>query len=210
MQFGLGQSVLDRLCGYGDCVNAPAPVGSQFRSDASVMVKELRQSYRAHPDILHIYNTLFYQDRLVCRAPRSITHSLLECKWRGLPNPNVPLLFRHTSGQEDREEDSPSWFNQAEINAVMDILKSLCQAEWGYNKTWSNKDVGIITPYNKQSVKLKQALHKISTDSKYLLEGIDVGPTEIFQGQEKRIVIISTVRSQARFLRCCCCCCSCC
>lgn len=50
-------------------------------------------------------------------------------------------------------------------------------------------DIGIISPYHKQCQRLRFMC---------LGEGVDIeiGTTELFQGREKRIIIISTVRSR--------------
>lgn len=43
-------------------------------------------------------------------------------------------------------------------------------------------------------------MHKIRNQLKNNLEGVEVGTTETFQGREKRVIIISTVRAQASLL----------
>lgn len=58
----------------------------------------------------------------------------------------------------------------------------------------TGKDIGIITPYRRQVQKLQQMC------SKRGYKDITVGSVEQFQGQEKLIIIISTVRSQSNLL----------
>jgi helicase MOV-10 len=56
------------------------------------------------------------------------------------------------------------------------------------------KDIGILAPYIRQVYKLKAKLkHKT-------WENIEVGTTETFQGREKRVIIVSTVRSNRNLL----------
>jgi len=56
------------------------------------------------------------------------------------------------------------------------------------------KDIGIIAPYIRQVYKLKAKLK----DKGW--EDIEVGTTETYQGREKRVILISTVRSQRNLL----------
>jgi len=59
------------------------------------------------------------------------------------------------------------------------------------------KSIGIITPYRKQADKIKKRLHHQSLQQNdNRLKQIDVGTVEIFQGQERKIIIVSTVRSR--------------
>lgn len=182
MRFGLSQSLLDQLC-----------QGSEHKSEGTENIQHLVQSYRAHPDILSLYSKVFYNDELVHRAPRDVTEQLLD--WPDLPNPTCPLLFRHVRGREEREEDSPSWYNQKELNMILTTLRSLFRSA-GYKRTWDNSDIGIITPYNKQKSKIQQMFY-----NKPEFDKITVGTTEVFQGKEKKIIIISTVRSREEFLQ---------
>lgn len=52
-------------------------------------------------------------------------------------------------------------------------------------------DIGIISPYRKQIEKIKNQLRKIN------LENIKVGSVEEFQGDERKVIIISSVRSNS-------------
>jgi helicase MOV-10 len=52
------------------------------------------------------------------------------------------------------------------------------------------KDVGRVTPYRKQVQKLKKLFTARGIDS------VKVGSVEEFQGQERRVMIVSTVRSR--------------
>lgn len=54
-------------------------------------------------------------------------------------------------GKDERESNSPSFFNTIEITVVIDYLKKLLltQGKKGIAKI-SPKDIGIITPYRKQ------------------------------------------------------------
>lgn len=50
-------------------------------------------------------------------------------------------------------------------------------------------DIGIISPYRKQWEMIKETCNAMNWYD------IQIGSVEIFQGQEKRIIIVSTVRS---------------
>lgn len=54
----------------------------------------------------------------------------------------------------------------------------------------SQKDIGIITPFTEQRKKIMFALEDINYND------IEVGTVELFQGQEKEIIILSTVRNK--------------
>ena len=63
------------------------------------------------------------------------------------------------------------------------------------NKT-DPADIGVVTPYSKQAMKIRQLLER--TDKEY--KKIKVGSVDEFQGQERRVIIISTVRSSVEYI----------
>lgn len=52
------------------------------------------------------------------------------------------------------------------------------------------KDIGIITPFKQQQLDINHHLTAMK------LKGITVGTIETFQGQERNVIILSTVRSK--------------
>jgi len=57
------------------------------------------------------------------------------------------------------------------------------------------RDIGVITPYRRQVVKLRERLGAAGWRDEVM-----VGTTEEFQGQERMVILLSTVRSSHEFL----------
>lgn len=199
-QHGLGISLLERLFAR-DVYRVPhagaAPAATmmslvedcEFEPLAMAM---LTLNYRSHPEILRVPNARFYGHRLEACGSPSVTHALTG--WDQLPNPDVPFIFHAVRGENQREESSPSWFNADEavvcVQYVRELLRSGLVAE---------SDIGVIAPYRKQVAKIRAALKRCGIDA--LREGgLRVGSTEQFQGSERKVIVLSTVRSEASFL----------
>lgn len=82
-----------------------------------------------------------------------------------------------------------SSYNMEEVNAVMDFVNMLLDMD-----TITQSDIGIVSPYKLQCKIIKQQCEKSNWKQ------IVIGPAEVFQGQEKPIIIISTVRSRSNGL----------
>ncbi|KAG8925605.1 hypothetical protein FRC01_009928 [Tulasnella sp. 417] len=106
--------------------------------------------------------------------------------WHKMPNPKFPIEFRGVVGQDQRESESPSFFNADEVLEVKDIVEALLS---DHSMGWKGKDIGIIAPYGAQRSKIRAIL--VSSFHR----DIKVGSVEEFQGQERPIIIISTTRS---------------
>ena len=90
--------------------------------------------------------------------------------------------------QDMREEGSPSFFNPEEIFLVLEYMKQLI--DHGIDED----DIGVITPYKRQVQKLKRRLEDRGWGD------VTVGTTEEFQGQERKVIVVSTVRSNPEFV----------
>lgn len=84
-----------------------------------------------------------------------------------------------------------SLFNGTEIAEVVNYVKKLLypSSETSNMPLIRGTDIGVISPYKKQCRKIAQRFRELG------LSGISVGTTEIFQGKEKPVMIVSTVRS---------------
>ena len=67
------------------------------------------------------------------------------------------------------------------------------------------REIGVISPYRRQVEKVKSLMNRRFQNC---VEGVSenwnevtVGSTEEFQGQERRVIIITTVRSQPELLQ---------
>ncbi|WAR05019.1 MOV10-like protein [Mya arenaria] len=129
----------------------------QRRDDNTYNVRyitKLVRNYRSHDDIINIPRQLFYDKELMACGDE-ILNSMLG--WDGLPNKKFPIIFHSVFGNDEREEDSPSFFNRKQVQKVRQMIS---------RKKYNEKKGDIM-----------------------------VGSVEEFQGQEFKVIIISTVRS---------------
>merc|ERR1719150_1679174 len=156
-------------------------------------ITKLVRNFRSHPNLLTVPKQLFYNNELDACADPVVTESCLN--FEELPEAarrnKVPLIFHGVIGQDLKEESSPSFFNIEEIIIVRDYIKKLL--EMRQNKV-KPEEIGVIAPYRRQVQKLRQ---KLRADG---LGEVMVGSTEEFQGQERRVIIVSTVRSTPQYV----------
>nr|XP_046153547.1 putative helicase mov-10-B.1 [Oncorhynchus gorbuscha] len=197
LKYGMGVSLLERLMKDVSLYQKEEENGV-FNN---CYVTKLLRNYRSHPSILKVPNELFYEEELQVFANEMIRNSY--CNWEYLPQKNFPVVFHGVAGRDEREATSPSFFNVAEIEVLMDYLKKLLQGQGKRGlATISPKDIGIIAPYRKQVEKIRKALKTLEKDFKSTsIKDLKVGSVEEFQGQERRVILVSTVRSSAEYVQ---------
>jgi ATP-dependent RNA/DNA helicase IGHMBP2 len=151
----------------------------------------LQVQYRMHEDIMKFSSNYFYKDELV--AHESVRAELLR------PN-QPPIEFIDTAGAGYIEEQDPetlSRLNKEEAALLIRLAEKLIE-EIGL-EDWLAQSItmGIITPYHAQvdylhhlaeSSSLLEPLHKLVT----------INTVDAFQGQERDVIAISFVRSNAK------------
>ncbi|CAI5524033.1 unnamed protein product [Closterium sp. Naga37s-1] len=188
-KYKLPCSYLERLASLGIYSAEDQEDGSYIGYNTSAITK-LVKNYRSHPKILELPNEMFYEGELEACADEMVRSSL--CRWDELPNKNeFPIIFHGVMGKDEREGNSPSFFNPFEATVVLKYITSLM----GYrSQRVPLTDIGVVTPYRKQMQKLQQLLRGKGMDA------VKVGSVEEFQGQERRVVIVSTVRSSQQYV----------
>ncbi|NXU99432.1 SDE3 helicase, partial [Cettia cetti] len=198
IQYGLGTSLLERLM-----LHNPLYKKSSGGYDSQFITK-LLWNYRSHEAILRIPNELFYDNELkVCESNGPDIRNMY-CTWEELPKKGFPIIFHGVCGEDQREAKSPSFFNTAEIEVLVHYLKKLLQSRGkGGCPTVPPKEIGIISPYRKQVEKIRRAITSLDPDLQKLpnIGQLKVGSVEEFQGQERSVILISTVRSCSTYLQ---------
>lgn len=82
-----------------------------------------------------------------------------------------------------------SSYNIAEAKQVLIYVNQLIGEKIG-EKTIASEDIGIVTPFALQSKHLQKTLKDEN------LKDVSVGTVEVFQGQEKEVIIMSAVRTR--------------
>jgi helicase MOV-10 len=179
-QLGLADSLLHR---HMETIELFQKRDGEYNSRC---VTKLLRNFRSHPKILKIPSDLFYSNELIPCGDSSITSSA--CNWEHLPTADFPLIFHGIEGKDEREPSSPSFFNMTEVAEVVNYVEKISTSKFSGQRL-RPADVGIVSPYRGQVNKIHRALERKG------LSGYSVGSVEEFQGQERRVIIISTVRS---------------
>lgn len=191
---GFSTSFLERILTRSpymrDVIRYPDSCGFDPR-----LVTKLLYSYRALPSILHIYNQLFYDTELIPMIKEAgsreadmiskISDLLPESETR---IPSHGAFFYGMLSENMQEKDSPSWYNPHEAKNVFLMTLQL------YRKNIKPENIGIITPY------MRQVKHLRSLFSTADIAMPKIGSVEEFQGQERDIILISTVRSTQKLI----------
>lgn len=193
-KFGLNRSLLERVLKSSPLYRRNITRFPNTQGFDPARVVKLVDCYRCHPEILRVPNELLYDNDLVACGDPTLVSSM--ARWSGIEDhPKFPLIFHGCEGENVREGNSPSWFNVSEVEVVIRYVLRLRGAiESRELPALVLKEVGIITPYQKQVAKIREALRmKGITD-------VDVGSVEQFQGDERRVIILSTVRSDPQYI----------
>ncbi|KAI8837363.1 AAA domain-containing protein [Chytridium lagenaria] len=191
-RYGLEKSYMERLIelplyAQADAAQVTKSGASTLRASQQYVnpsiITKLVRNYRSHPKILAISSSLFYNSEQVAAADKNMRESFED--WEGLPTKGFPIIFQGIQGRDMQEGTSPSWYNPDEIGLVKKWVLDIFKAR---GKGVSYDQIGIITPYRCQVQKIDTLLRGL---------GCKVASVEEFQGQERRIIIISTVRSTA-------------
>ncbi|XP_059188616.1 putative helicase mov-10-B.1 [Centropristis striata] len=194
IKYGMGVSLLERL------MNDPL-----YGKDEGVynnrFVTKLLRNYRSHPAILKVPNERFYDGELKCCADEARN---MYCNWDDLKKQGFPVIFKDVNGIDQRESTSPSFFNVTEVEVLMQYVRKLLQGQGkkGQPKI-SPAEIGIIAPYRKQVQKIRKALEKVGRETPFKfmdMNTLKVGSVEEFQGQERRVIMVSTVRSSPDYM----------
>lgn len=155
------------------------------------LITKLIYNYRSLPSILKTYNDLFYDSELrpMIDEESSDEYKMLDRIREVLPktegvHPTQAVFFVGIRGENRQDSDSPSWYNAAEAKSIFLFIIKL------YRKQVDMNSIGIITPYQRQV----KAIRNIFIEANINLPKI--GSVEEFQGQERDIILISTVRSK--------------
>jgi superfamily I DNA and/or RNA helicase len=177
--------------------------------------------YRMHPDINEVIKQFYIDDggleaadelkqganenysSGIAQKPDNVFSRHHGLYLKDFLSPDVHTIWVNVNGEEKRE--GTSLFNDHEIDAVQKIIKLLKQAE-GFNEFQSHWDyikddfkrlqeqqIGVITFYGEQKKKLKSKLTGLGVPLK-------INSVDKFQGMERNIIIVSTVRSDKQLM----------
>ena len=158
----------------------------------SIYVTKLLKNFRSNERILEFSNQNFYNGALQSVASKKIQNFAVG--WSALNNPSLPILF-HASLSPCYQVGT-SLINDGEI-ALVNYYVQMLLSNGVNGKRVSQKDIGIISTYRAQRENMVLLFKSCYSD-------VEIGTIDSFQGCEKKIIILSTVRSNTKtfgFLR---------
>lgn len=160
----------------------------------------LVQQYRCHEHIMNVFNH-FYQGELklgFAGQNNNKKHNVnLISNGRSIIEPEKHIYFVDCKKNETHEQDSTSMYNTGEAKVVAELIRKL-NDYFKRNPDREKLSIGVICTYGDQARKIKEVLksEKVKTDAfKTDIEKMIVSTVDDFQGDERDIIILSTVRN---------------
>ncbi len=162
----------------------------------------LVQQYRCHEQIMNVFNH-FYQGELklgFAGQNNQKNHNIkLFSNGRSIIEPSKHIYFVDCKKNETHEDDSTSMYNTGEALVVAELIRKM-NDYFKKNPEKEKLSIGVICTYGDQARKIKEILknEKVKTDAfKTDIEKMIVSTVDDFQGDERDIIILSTVRNPA-------------
>ena len=167
---GLGKSLFERLV------------------EAGLATHMLEVQYRMHPSIRDFPSGRFYDGRLQDGGEALTRNAPAGVAW---PDWENPVAFVPVDGAEIVDEMGASRSNMDEAATVVELVTLVLDAmELG------TADIGVISPYAGQVRLLNDLFEQsggLSEGGRF--HGLEVKTVDGYQGREKELIVISTVRS---------------
>ena len=115
--------------------------------------------------------------------------------WEQLPDGNqFPILFFGVVGAERQDMQERSLYNEVEAATIVQLITSLLESK---TVDVSTNDIGVIAPFRKQVIVIREMLRATVVGGQSL-RAIRVGTVDDYQGQEEKVVFVSTIVSRKR------------
>lgn len=165
---GLSQSLFERLVVLG------------------IRPMRLQVQYRMHPVLSAFPSNIFYEGSLQNGVTAEERNNKIDFPW---PNPDKPMYFYCSSGQEEMASNGTSYLNRTEAATVEKLVTRLLKD--GVKPS----NIGVITPYEGQRAYLVHYFHFSGQLNTKLYQEIEVASVDAFQGREKDYILLSCVRA---------------
>ena len=150
----------------------------------------LQVQYRMHPCLSDFPSNTFYEGSLqngVSAAERRSDG--IDFPW---PNPDKPMFFYTSVGQEEVSASGTSYLNRTEAANVEKLVSRFLSGGV------TPEQVGVITPYEGQRAYIVSYMQRNGSLQQKLYADIEVASVDAFQGREKDYIILSCVRSNEK------------
>lgn len=140
----------------------------------------LTTQYRMHPTIREFPSSRFYENKLEDGCSSSDRPPVAGFLW---PDWDKPVAFVPVHGSEIEEESGSSRSNMDEAAIVVQVVNDLLAPG-----DLTPEDIGVISPYAGQVRLIRSMVDDV-------IEGLEVKSVDGYQGREKEIIVLSTVRA---------------
>lgn len=197
-----------------------------FKNAPKNFVASLDTQFRMHEQIMNCISE-FYSDQeelekgLICGIKGEMNipdFNVKPSRWHGLSSvpfiePKHHAIWVNVETPEDKV--GTSYENEGEIKAIQTVLRALTKAEGfeQYQKHFKkdeDKEIGIITYYMPQMQSIRKAMYPQFTKNEWrnfeqhkfeneFQIPFRINTVDRFQGMERNIIIVSTVRSNKQY-----------
>jgi len=166
----------DELLALGHCKNDVYETVVRVLPGGITQVYNLDEHYRSLPHIIVFSNQHIYGKRLILR--RELDREIWE-----KTDAVVGIYKVHVNGSVERGPNNDSWINKTEINQCINLIQ-----RFKTSSQYAGYSIGVVTPFRAQKVVIEEILA-----NKNLLTNVTVGTAHTFQGDERDIMIFSSV-----------------